>query len=72
MKKWSVVIFLVVIVSFISIQTSFAQCSICTKTAGQMGEKQGLGLNSGIVYLMMAPFAIVGYIGYRYWKSEGK
>jgi hypothetical protein len=47
-----------------------AQCSICTKTASQLGEKQGKGLNAGIVYLMLTPFAIGGYIGYRWWKSE--
>ena len=39
-----------------------AQCSLCTKTAQQMGEKPARGLNSGILYLMVMPFAIVGVI----------
>jgi hypothetical protein len=47
-----------------------AQCSVCSKTASQMGEKPAKGMNAGILYLMMAPFAIVGYIGYRWWKSN--
>ena len=47
-----------------------AQCSICTKTASQLGEKQGKGLNAGIIYLMLTPFAIGGYIGYRWLKNE--
>lgn len=47
-----------------------AQCSICTKTASQLGEKQGKGLNAGIIYLMLTPFAVGGYIGYRWWKNE--
>lgn len=47
-----------------------AQCSICTKTAGQLGEKKAESLNGGIVYLMLTPFAIAGYIGYRWWKGE--
>lgn len=47
-----------------------AQCSICTKTAQQMGEKPAKGMNSGIIYLMMTPLAIMGYIGYRWWKSN--
>jgi hypothetical protein len=47
-----------------------AQCSVCTKTALQMGEKPAKGLNQGILYLMMAPFAIVGFIGYRWWKGN--
>jgi hypothetical protein len=45
-----------------------AQCSVCTKTVGQMGEKPARGLNQGILYLMFAPFAIVGVVGYRWWK----
>lgn len=48
-----------------------AQCAMCTKTASQLGEKPALGLNNGILYLMMAPFAIVGFIGYRWWKTNG-
>ena len=47
-----------------------AQCSICTKTAGQLGEKPARSLNSGIVYLMLTPFAVVGFIGYQWWKNE--
>ena len=47
-----------------------AQCSICTKTAGQLGEKPARALNSGIIYLMLTPFAIVGFIGYKWWKNE--
>ena len=45
-----------------------AQCSICTKTAQQLGEKPAEGLNSGILYLMFTPFILVGFIGFRWWK----
>lgn len=48
----------------------FAQCSMCTKTAQQLGEKPAEGLNSGILYLMFAPFLIVGFVGYRWWKGQ--
>jgi len=47
-----------------------AQCSMCTKTASQLGEKPALGLNNGILYLMLAPFSIIGVIAFRWWKSE--
>ncbi|MBS1919894.1 MAG: hypothetical protein JST17_06560 [Bacteroidetes bacterium] len=47
-----------------------AQCSICTKTAQQLGEKPAKGLNAGIIYLAFAPLAIAGYLGYRWWKSN--
>ena len=47
-----------------------AQCSVCAKTALQLGEKPAQGLNQGILYLMLAPFAIAGVVGYRWWKSN--
>jgi hypothetical protein len=47
-----------------------AQCSICTKTASQLGEEAGHGLNGGILYLAAAPLLIVGYIGYRWWRNN--
>ena len=47
-----------------------AQCSICTKTASQLGEQAGRGLNGGILYLAAAPLLIVGYIGYRWWRNN--
>ncbi len=47
-----------------------AQCSICTKTAQQLGEKPARGLNSGILYLAFMPLAIAGVIGYRWWRTN--
>ncbi len=47
-----------------------AQCAMCTKTAAQLGDKPAEGLNTGIVYLMMTPFIIIGYIGYKWWKGR--
>ncbi len=47
-----------------------AQCSICSKTASQMGEEASRGLNGGILYLATAPLLIAGYIGYRWWRNN--
>ncbi|MBX2923993.1 MAG: hypothetical protein KF746_17475 [Chitinophagaceae bacterium] len=47
-----------------------AQCSICTKTAQQMGEAPAKALNAGIIYLALVPFAAVGVIIYRWWRSH--
>jgi hypothetical protein len=47
-----------------------AQCSICTKTASQMGEDAGKGFNIGVIYLAAMPFAIIGYLAFRWWKNE--
>ena len=49
-----------------------AQCAVCTKTSSQLGEKPAQGMNTTILYLMMSPFAIVGFIGYRWWKGNKK
>ena len=57
----------------LSISTAIqAQCAVCAKTASQLGEKPAQGMNAAILYLMMAPFAIVGFIGYRWWKGNKK
>lgn len=47
-----------------------AQCSICTKTAAQMGAKPAEGLNTGILYLMAIPYLAVAVVGYKWWKSR--
>ena len=69
MKK-ALRIFIVIFLfgNFISLPAG-AQCSICTKTAQQMGEKPAKGMNSGILYLAFTPFAIAGYVAYRWKKS---
>ncbi|HWR32161.1 MAG TPA: hypothetical protein VN451_01440 [Chitinophagaceae bacterium] len=71
MKKCGLILLLVICYSLFPID-SFAQCSICTKTAQQLGEGPAKGMNSGILYLAFAPFAIVGFISYRWWKNHKK
>jgi len=68
-KKLSFLLALFFVTCLLPIAT-IAQCSMCTKTAAQLGEKPALGLNNGILYLMLAPFAIIGFIGYRWWKGQ--
>ncbi len=67
MKKTGILVLLIMLVF---IAGADAQCAMCTKTASQLGEKPALGMNQGILYLMGAPFLIMGYIGYRWWKSQ--
>jgi hypothetical protein len=69
MKKRLLTILLVVGCS-LSVMNSHAQCSVCSRTAQQLGEKPAKGLNAGILYLAFAPFAIGGYIFYRWRKNE--
>ncbi len=69
MKKWALILLFTILYSQLTIDSS-AQCSICTKTAQQLGEGPAKGLNSGILYLAFAPFAIVGFVAYRWWKNN--
>jgi hypothetical protein len=48
-----------------------AQCSVCTRTTEQLGEKPAGKINAGILYLAAAPLAIAGIVGYRWWKKNG-
>jgi hypothetical protein len=49
---------------------SYSQCSICSRSVQQMGEKPGKAFNAGIVYLAFTPLAIGGIIGFRWWKQN--
>lgn len=60
---------LLLIILLVVTHAGFAQCAICSKTAEQLGDKSASGLNNGILYLMLTPFGIAGFIGYKWWKS---
>ncbi|MBS1621963.1 MAG: hypothetical protein JST10_06830 [Bacteroidetes bacterium] len=68
-KKIFAAISISLVFIFAAPQYSLGQCSICTKTTQQLGEKPAKGLNTGIIYLAFAPLVIGGYIGYRWWKK---
>ena len=69
MKKTALILFFTLISAVVAVPAN-AQCAVCTKTAQQLGEKPAQGMNSGILYLMLTPFAIVGFISYRWWKNN--
>ena len=70
MRQARLIFVLIISMLFVGGAAGIAQCSICTKTAMQLGNKSATGMNSGVIYLMLAPFAVVGYIGFRWWKNE--
>lgn len=70
MKKARLIIYIITFFILINSPTTFAQCSVCTKSAQQLGEKPAKALNNAIVYLMLTPFAVAGFIGYRWWKNN--
>lgn len=69
MKKTRYFFLLLLFTGFFA--TADAQCSVCTRTAEQLGEKPAGKLNSGILYLAATPLAIVGLLGYRWWRRNG-
>ncbi|WP_240409930.1 hypothetical protein [Flavisolibacter nicotianae] len=63
---WFLLVCALTVVSF----AASAQCSICTRTAQQLGDKPAQHLNAGILYLAATPLAIAGILGYRWWKRN--
>jgi hypothetical protein len=63
------------IIFLLSTQIIFAQCPMC-KTAVESnlknGGTSGAGLNVGILMLLIMPYALVGGIGYVWWKNRKK
>ena len=70
MKKVFIILFVTAFLLFTVSQAGMAQCSICAKSVQQMGTKPAEGFNSGIIYLMMIPYAAIGIIGYKWWKNN--
>lgn len=74
-KNTLVLIFLILILNLISIEVP-AQCAMCRSVAESNlkndPDKVGIGLNTGILYLMAFPYillAVGGYIWYLHKKK---
>jgi hypothetical protein len=62
---------LFVLMLSISAQVAMAQgCAMCTKTASELDSKSAKGLNSGILYLATLPLAILGTVGFIWWRHN--
>jgi len=68
MRKFLLLLSLSVVMMLATVP-ALAQCSICTRTAQQLGEKPAKGLNAGIIYLAFTPLILIGVIGYRVFKK---
>lgn len=67
MKKYLIICLFIISFTILAVAAE-AQCSICTKTAMQLGDKPAQGLNAGILYLMSVPYIAIGIVGYKWWK----
>jgi hypothetical protein len=67
MKK-IVFVFVFILISLVSLQNNkvSAQCAMCTINAEQgvkNGNTQAKGLNTGVIYLMVIPYLLIGGLG---------
>jgi hypothetical protein len=69
-QKFLLLVFVFAILFTLASIDSQAQCSICTRTAQQLGEKPARGLNAGIIYLAFTPLALIGFIAFKWWKKN--
>jgi hypothetical protein len=67
--------FFILFLLLICIDESFAQCPMC-KSAAESNLKEGgthaKGLNAGIIYLFLTPYAIVTTLGVLWWWNNKK
>ncbi|MCK5678268.1 MAG: hypothetical protein KAH72_07305 [Flavobacteriaceae bacterium] len=64
---------LFIILFFLMINQSYAQCAMCRAVVEQGGEDMAEGINSGIIYLMIFPYLVIGagiFFLYRNWKKS--
>jgi hypothetical protein len=69
MSKKSIIT-LILMFSFLD---TFSQCAMCRAVVEQGGEEMAESINSGIIYLMIFPYLIIGtaiYFLYRNWKKR--
>ena len=70
---------MVLMLSFVS-TTAYSQCAMCRATVESnvgTGSKEpesdvGAGLNTGILYLMLIPYLLVGTIGFLWYRGSRK
>jgi UPF0716 family protein affecting phage T7 exclusion len=68
--RYVLIVLLFLVAGIFLFQSASAQCSVCTRTAQQLGEKPARGLNAGIIYLAVLPLALMGFLGYKVWKNN--
>ncbi len=74
-KYFLVILGLLILIFFVLPPESYAQCPMCRIAAESNlkdGGTAGRGLNGGILYMLAAPYLLVGTIGFLWWKNHKK
>lgn len=70
MKTKALIILLILLVIPVAME---AQCSMCRAVLQASDDKgPAIGINNGIVYLMVFPYILMGGLGYFLWRSYNK
>ncbi len=60
-----------IVVLFVAVDGN-AQCAMCKAVVENGGQEMAEGINSGITYLMMFPYLLVGILGYVLFRYKKK
>lgn len=75
MKKFKF-LFLTLILFIFSNVSAFSQCAMCRSavesTMSNGRNNSAVGLNTGILYLLLAPYLLVAAIGYLWYRTSLK
>ena len=63
---------IVVILFFFCVQILSAQCAMCKAVVESGNAEEAEGLNTGIMYLMIFPYVLVGALFYFIFKYKRK
>jgi hypothetical protein len=73
MRAFIVLSLLIAVLLIFFPEFSWGQCPMCKISAEsnlKNGGEAARGLNSGILYMLAAPYLIMGVIGYAYWRGK--
>lgn len=73
--QWLPVVVFILVLVLLQTDFAFAQCPMCRAAAEaniKEGGRHALGLNAGIMYLFIAPYAIVATLGFLWWRNNRK
>lgn len=74
MKKKLLLLLVLTLLLVLPAHDGYAQCAMCKATAESATENVnkgiGEGLNSGIVYLMMVPYLLLGSVAFVFFRKK--
>ncbi len=70
MYRVIVLTLLILVVFNLSLDAQCPMCKIAAESNLRNGGSSGSGLNAGILYLLLVPYALVGGVAYFWWRNK--